>query len=60
MNKDLAPPKNISKLYKEISSILRTARTNAEFGKGFDESNLRYMRLFYQTFKNCDTLHLPN
>ena len=28
----------------------------AEFGKGFDESNLRYMRLFYQTFKNCDTL----
>ena len=95
-------PKNISKLYKEISSILRTARANAykavnfamvtsywsigqviveyeqngneraeygkavleglskkltaEFGKGFDESNLRYMRLFYQTFKNCDTL----
>ena len=29
MNKDLAPPKNISKLYKEISSILRTARANA-------------------------------
>ena len=102
MNKDLAPPNNISKLYKEISSILRTARANAykavnfamvtsywsigqviveyeqngnerteygkavleglskkltaEFGKGFDESNLRYMRLFYQTFKNCDTL----
>ena len=102
MNKDLAPPKNISKLYKEISSILRTARANAykavtfamessywsigqliveneqngneraeygkavfeglskkltaEFGKGFDESNLRYMRLFYQIFKNCDTL----
>ena len=56
MNKDLAPPKNISKLYKEISSILRTARTKAVFGKGFDESNLRYMRLFYQAFKNCDTL----
>ena len=102
MNKDLAPPNNISKLYKEISSILRTARANAykavnfamvtsywsigqviveyeqngnerteygkavleglskkltaEFGKGFDESNLRYMRLFYQAFKNCDTL----
>lgn len=56
MNKDLAPPNNISKLYKEISSVLRTARANAEFGKGFDESNLRYMRLFYQTFKNCDTL----
>lgn len=93
---------NISKLYKENSSILRTARANeykavnyalvtsyrsigqlivedvqncneraeygkavleglsnkltAEFGKDFDESNLRYMRLFYQTFKNCDTL----
>ncbi|MDD7610555.1 MAG: hypothetical protein PUJ82_06545 [Spirochaetales bacterium] len=29
MNKDLAPPNNISKLYKEISSILRTARANA-------------------------------
>lgn len=47
---------SIPKLYKEISTILRTARANAEFGKGFDESNLRYMRLFYQTFKNCDTL----
>lgn len=45
MNKDLAPPNNISKLYKEISSVLRTARANAEFGKGFDESNLQYMRL---------------
>ena len=29
MTKDLAPPKNISKLYKEINSILRTARTNS-------------------------------
>ena len=29
MNKDLAPPKNISKLYKEISSILHTARPNS-------------------------------
>ena len=29
MNKDLAPTTNISKLYKEISSILRTARANA-------------------------------
>lgn len=27
-----------------------------EFGKGFDTSNLRYMRLFYNTFPNCDTL----
>ena len=31
-------------------------KLTAQFGKGFDESNLRYMRLFYQTFKNCDTL----
>jgi predicted nuclease of restriction endonuclease-like (RecB) superfamily len=29
----------------------------AEFGKGFDASNLRYMRLFYQAFPNCDALH---
>lgn len=27
-----------------------------EFGKGFDASNLRNMRLFYQTFPNCDAL----
>lgn len=27
-----------------------------EFGKGFDESNLRYMRLFYTEFPICDTL----
>ena len=56
MKNKLDTPNNISKLYKEISSVLRTARANAEFGKGFDESNLRYMRLFYQTFKNCDSL----
>ena len=99
MKKELDTTTNISKLYKEISRILNTARANAykavnfamvtsywfigqlivegeqngsergkavleglskkltaEFGKGFDESNLRYMRLFYQTFKNCDTL----
>lgn len=28
----------------------------AEFGKGFDQSNLRYMRLFYQAFPICDAL----
>jgi predicted nuclease of restriction endonuclease-like (RecB) superfamily len=28
----------------------------AEFGKGFDSSNLRYMRLFYQAFPMCDAL----
>lgn len=27
-----------------------------DFGKGFDESNLRYMRLFYKAFPICDTL----
>jgi hypothetical protein len=27
-----------------------------EFGMGFDASNLRYMRLFYQAFSNCDAL----
>lgn len=31
-------------------------RLTAQFGKGFDESNLRYMRLFFQTFPNCDAL----
>lgn len=56
MINELDTTKTITSTYKEISSVLRTARTNAEFGKGFDESNLRYMRLFYQTFKNCDTL----
>jgi len=27
-----------------------------EFGRGFDASNLRYMRLFYQAFPKCDAL----
>jgi predicted nuclease of restriction endonuclease-like (RecB) superfamily len=27
-----------------------------EFGKGFDVSNLRYMRLFFQAFPMCDAL----
>jgi predicted nuclease of restriction endonuclease-like (RecB) superfamily len=27
-----------------------------DFGKGFDASNLRYMRLFYQAFPMCDAL----
>lgn len=38
-------------LLKELADRLST-----EFGKGFDESNLRYMRLFYRSFPNCDTL----
>lgn len=31
-------------------------KLTAEFGKGFDTSNLRYMRLFYNAFPICDTL----
>lgn len=31
-------------------------RLTREFGKGFDESNLRYMRLFYRNFPIRDTL----
>ena len=57
MNKDLDPPKNISKVYKEISSVLRTARTNAESGKGYDVRELRKIRQFYLEFKNCDAVH---
>ena len=39
-------------------SILKniSKRLTKEFGKGFDESNLRYMRLFYKTFPICDAL----
>ena len=39
-------------------SVLKnlSERLTKEFGKGFDESNLRYMRLFYKTFPICDTL----
>lgn len=38
-------------LLKEISNQL-----TKEFGKGFDSSNLRYMRLFYKAFPNCDAV----
>ena len=31
-------------------------KLTAEFGKGFDASNLRYMRLFYNAFPKCDAL----
>jgi predicted nuclease of restriction endonuclease-like (RecB) superfamily len=40
---------------KRLLAELATTLT-AEFGKGFDASNLRYMRLFYQAFPNCDAL----
>ena len=35
---------------------LLAERLTAEFGKGFDASNLRNMRLFYQAFPICDAL----
>ncbi|PWK43753.1 PDDEXK nuclease domain-containing protein [Pseudomonas sp. OV226] len=40
---------------KQLLSMLAKVLT-AEFGKGFDASNLRYMRLFYQAFPMCDAL----
>jgi len=40
---------------KQLLALLAIKLT-AEFGKGFDASNLRYMRLFYQAFSNCDAL----
>lgn len=40
---------------KEVLRQL-SIRLTKEFGKGFDESNLRYMRLFYKAFPICDTL----
>jgi hypothetical protein len=40
---------------KKLLAELATALTG-EFGKGFDASNLRYMRLFYQAFPNCDAV----
>lgn len=40
---------------KEVMKHL-SVRLTQEFGKGFDESNLRYMRLFYKAFPICDTL----
>lgn len=36
---------------KELSE-----RLTKEFGKGFDTSNLRNMRMFYLAFSNCDAL----
>ncbi len=37
-----------------LSSLAQTL--TAEFGRGFDTSNLRNMRLFYQAFPKCDAL----
>jgi len=33
-----------------------SARLSREYGKGFDESNLRNIRQFYLTFPKCDAL----
>jgi len=35
---------------------LLAEKLTEEFGRGFDASNLRYMRLFYMAFPNCDAL----
>ncbi|MFJ3368958.1 YhcG family protein [Pseudomonas sp. NPDC086251] len=40
---------------KQLLATLAKVLT-AQFGKGFDASNLRYMRLFYQAFPICDAL----
>lgn len=40
---------------KKLLSSLAEALT-VEFGRGFDASNLRYMRLFFQAFPICDAL----
>lgn len=40
---------------KQLLAQLAKALTT-EFGKGFDASNLRYMRLFYRAFPKCDAL----
>lgn len=40
---------------KQLLATLAQSLT-AEFGKGFDNSNLRYMRLFYQAFPIRDAL----
>ena len=39
------------KLLSQLAEVL-----TREFGKGFDASNLRYMRLFFQAFPKCDAL----
>jgi len=39
---------------KIITSLAE--KLTAEYGSGFDASNLRYMRLFFQTFPICDAL----
>ena len=39
------------RILKELSILL-----SKDYGKGFDESNLRRMRQFYLCFRKCDTL----
>ena len=40
-----------SRLLQELSRDLK-----AVYGKGFSRSNLQYMRLFYLTYENCQSL----
>ncbi|OIO75121.1 MAG: hypothetical protein AUJ85_04050 [Elusimicrobia bacterium CG1_02_37_114] len=35
---------------------LISVKLTKDYGRGFDESNLRYIRLFYTAFPNCDAL----
>lgn len=60
-NQIITPPKEEQKgkeraeygkgLLKELSK-----RLIRDYGRGFDESNLRNMRMFYLTFPKCDAL----
>lgn len=42
--------------YGEELLLTISQRLTAEFGKGFDPSNLRNMRSFFLAYPNCDTL----
>lgn len=44
-----------AKYGESLLAVLSERLTN-DFGKGFDESALRYIRLFYLAFPNCDAL----
>lgn len=52
MNKTVMNGLNMERLFLKV--FLKNLQQSLE--KALTEVNLRYMRLFYQTFKNCDTL----
>lgn len=43
-----------SDTYGKSLAVDLAARLSEEFGRGFDASNLRYMRLFFNAFEICD------